>query len=551
MSWQAGRHTWKFGGSFQHYRNFRGVVPDYGTFSFNGSFTGNAYADFLLGLPLRSQRVTPLGEREMTLNEYGFYAEDSFKVSQKLTVNYGVRWDLYGTPSASDHLMYNWDPATGDVVVDPKGIAKVSPLYPSTITVTPGKVQANMDKSDIAPRIGAAYSLTDHSVLRGGYGIYTARFANGGNFSNFLPISPQLGSTGPFAISEIYQNPAKLGPDSFSFPNPYPQSTSGRIIPSQSVTGYPRDLGHGRIHQYSVSYEHEIAHTGLRASYLGSRSTGLNYSVNVNLPKPSLIPFTSARRPYPQFFSTTEVRSDGGARFNAFQFSVKRRQGGLTFGGSYSYSRSTANYLDTENPYDVLSHWANDGVTRRHYASANAVWALPFGKGQRYLSGGGVADRLVGGWSTSVVTYLASGLWFSPSFDDVDSSNTGTVGGLPDRVGDPDHVPGGKNINNWFNTAAFAVPQNGHFGNALPNSLEGQHLYQTHISLTKSTAITDRVHFIFITQISNVFNHPQFLTPSGDISVEGGNQMTSQYGTFDSLESGQVRQITFLGGFTF
>ncbi len=552
VSWQVGRHVWKFGGSAQHYRNFYGVVPDYGTFNFDGSITGNAYADFLLGLPQRSQRVTPLGQREITLNEYGIYAEDSFKVSQKLTVNYGLRWDLYGTPSASDHLMYNWDPATGNVIVDPKAVAKVSPLYPSTITVKPGSVQARMDKTNLVPRVGVAYSLTDHSVIRGGYGIYTARFDSAGNFNNFLPINPQLGSTGPFAISEIYQNVVAPGTQPLlSFPNPYPSSTASASVPSQSVIGYPQDLSHGRIHQYSVSYEHEIAHIGLRASYLGSRSTGLNYSVNVNLPKPSLIPFTADRRPYPQFFSTTEIRSDGGAKFNAFQVSAKRRLGGLNFGGSYSYSRSTVNYLDTENPYDVLSHWANDGVTRRHYVSANAVWALPFGKGQRHLSGGGMTDRVVGGWSTSVVTFLASGLWFSPSFDGTDSSNTGTVGGLPDRVGDPNKVPGGKNINNWFNLAAFAVPQPGHFGNALPNSLEGQHLYQTHISLTKSTAITDRVHFIFITQISNVFNHPQFLTPSGDISVEGGNQMTSQYGTFDSLESGQVRQITFQGGFTF
>lgn len=179
-------------------------------------------------------------------------------------------------------------------------------------------------------------------------------------------------------------------------------------------------------------------------------------------------------RPYQEFFSTTEIKSDGGAKFNAFQISAKRRLGGLTFGGSYSYSRSTANYLNTENPYDVLSHWANDGVTRRHYASANAVWALPFGKGRRYLSGDGISDRIVGGWSTSVVTFLASGLWFSPSFDSVDSSNTGTVGGLPDRIGDPNNVSGGKNINNWFNVAAFAVPQQGHSGNALPYSLEGQ-----------------------------------------------------------------------------
>ena len=200
----------------------------------------------------------------------------------------------------------------------------------------------------------------------------------------------------------------------------------------------------------------------------------------------------------------------------------------------------------------MLDHWANDGVTRRHYASASVVWPLPFGRGRHFLGNDGtLLDRAVGGWSTSVVTFLASGLWFSPSYDGSDPSNTGTFGGLPDLVGNPNAVPGGKSIGNWFNTAAFAVPQPGHFGDALPNSLESQNFYQTHVSLTKSVALSERVHFIFISQISNLFNHPQFLSPSGDISVPGGNQFTSQFGTFDSLESGQQRQITFLGGFTF
>jgi hypothetical protein len=200
----------------------------------------------------------------------------------------------------------------------------------------------------------------------------------------------------------------------------------------------------------------------------------------------------------------------------------------------------------------VLSHWANDGVTRHQYAVATVVWALPFGGDHQLFAGSGSGvKRFVGGWSVSAVTYLASGLYFSPFFDGVDSSNTGTVGGLPDLVGNPNKVTGGKSINNWFNQAAFAVPQPGHFGNALPNSLESQNLYQTQVSLTKSFPITDRVHFTFNSQISNLFNHPQFLNPSGDVSVAAGNQFTSQFGTFDSLETGQQRQITFLGGFSF
>ena len=151
----------------------------------------------------------------------------------------------------------------------------------------------------------------------------------------------------------------------------------------------------------------------------------------------------------------------------------------------------------------------------------------------------------------SAITYLASGLYYSPYFEGPDTSNTGTVGGLPDLVGNPNAVPGGKNINNWFNQAAFAAPQPGTFGNALPYSLESQNLYVTHLSAIKATPITERVNFTFTAQISNLFNHPQFLTPSGNVTNPGGNQFTSQFGTFDSLERAQARQITFQGGFTF
>lgn len=557
FTWQKGRHVLKFGGSAVHFSNFYGFVNDYGTFTFDGSITksgaatsASAYADFLLGLPRQSQRTNPLGNREQTLNEYGFFTQDSFKLSPKLNIDYGVRWDIYGTPSAADHLMYNFDPATGNVIVDPAGISKVSRLYPKNITVQSGDVRALVDKTNITPRVGAAYQLTSNSVLRGGYGIYISRLGSSGNFNNFLPINPQLGSTGPFSISEVYNN-SSTG-STFSFPNPYPSSTGSAVAPSQTIVGYPRQTNHGHIHQFSATYEIELKKTGFRVSYVGSRSTGQNYTVNIDKPAPSTTAFTSSRNPYPQFVSATLLRYDGGANYNGLQFDVRRRVGSLTFSANYALSSSQANYLNVENPFNLLARYANDGLTRRHYSSGTLTYALPFGHGRRYLNGAGAfTDRAVGGWSMNVLTYLASGTYFSPSFSGADPSNTNTLGGLPDLVGDPGNISGGKTKTNWFNTAAFAVPQQGRFGNALPNSLVGQNLYQTHLSLIKGTAITERVKFNFVTQISDLFNHAQFLNPSGNISSVSGNQFTSQIGTFDSYEVAKPRNITFQGALVF
>jgi hypothetical protein len=188
----------------------------------------------------------------------------------------------------------------------------------------------------------------------------------------------------------------------------------------------------------------------------------------------------------------------------------------------------------------------------RHYASITASWTLPFGKGHKYLSNASpIVERAAGGWVLTSLTYLGSGIWYSPLYSGSDQSNTGTFGGLPDLVGNPSSFTGGKGALDAFNDAAFAVPQSGTFGNAKPNSLENQDLYLTHLGLLKIIPINQRVSFHFQTQISNLLNHPEFLPPSGDVTVAGGNQYTSQLGVFSSLERGTPRQITFQGAIRF
>jgi hypothetical protein len=568
--WQTGRHVWKFGFIYQHYRATYGFVNDYGTLNFDGSVTGNAYADFLLGIPQSSARTNPLPTRHLYVSNWGIYAQDNFQLSPKLTLNYGLRYDYYGTPDAPDNRMYNWDPASGDVIVSQAGMADISPLYPSSITVTPGAVRAISDKTNFAPRIGAAYRLSKNSVIRGGYGIYTARLDAGyilapgnaissvgpngyGTYNPFQLINPQLGSTGPFSITQTYLNVVTPGAQPLlQFPNPYPASTSLAAVPTQTVYGYPRQSNLGLIQQFNGTYEREINKIGLRASYLGSRSSGLNYVLNIDLPHPSTTPFIQANLPYPQFYQAYYTHFDGGAKYDAVQFEARRRAGGLTFDASYSLQRSIANYLNTQNPYSVLNNWANDGVTMRQYAVISGSYDLPFGKDQRYLSNAtGVVKDAATGWVITSINYLGSGVWYSPSFTGSDPSNTGTFGGLPDKVGNPQSFAGGKQPLEAFNDAAYAVPQTGTFGNAQVNSLQSQHLYLMHVGILKATPITERVTFDFQCHIANLLNHPEFAIPSGIISVPGGNQYTSQLGTFNSLERGQPRQISFRGAFRF
>ncbi|HJY06133.1 MAG TPA: TonB-dependent receptor, partial [Bryobacteraceae bacterium] len=261
MTWSKGRHVMKFGGELKPQSRFVGNIPDgsYGSFTFNGSLTGYGYADFLLGLPFTSTRLDPLTRRTLKDSELGLFITDSFKVNSRLTLDLGLRWDRFGSPSYSDGLQYNWDPATGDVIVPSNLVSRVSPLYPKSITVIGGDVRQHPDWKNFVPRIGVAYRLSDKWVIRGGYGIFNETL---GRYSRL--------ASSPFQVSETYQNVVTNGQPLLSFPNPFPSSLASARIPSQNVTGYPLDTSNGKIHQYNVTIERQIKDVGLRLSYVGS-----------------------------------------------------------------------------------------------------------------------------------------------------------------------------------------------------------------------------------------------------------------------------------------
>lgn len=542
ITWTTGRHVWKVGLQYLSYRDFTGIVPDYGSFSFNGRITGHPYADFLLGIPFTSSRVNPLVNRREYSGELGVYAQDSFKVGPNLTFDYGLRWDYFRPGRYEDGLMYNWDKATGAVIVPSDALAQVSPLYPDTIGVRPGDVFAKADKGNFRPRVSAAYRLSERMVLRGGYG----------SFSERLDTFEGAQGGGPFQLSETYQNIVAPGePPLFTFPDPFPGLAFARV-PSQSVSFYPLQTDNGTIHQFNVSLEREILdRVGVRASYIGSRSAGLNYGVNINKPEPSTIRFTPSRRPWPQFVSVNETRSDGRARYDAFQAQVRRRAGQFTFNAHYTIARDQADYLYRENPYDVTGHWFNHADTRHHYAVVSTMWTLPVGRDQRYLANASpLLNRLVGGWSLSTVSYFGSGTWFSPSFSGADPSNTGTTGGVPDRIG-PGNLPADERTpDRWFNPSDFAVPPAGRFGNAGLNFLEGDGLHVHHVSLSKDTRLAGNVRFTFSVTASNVFNQVHFANPAANISTASAGRISDVMSDFQPERAGR-RMVTLKGIFRF
>ena len=520
MTWSKGKHVVKWGSDLRLFRDHNFGIPEgtYGTFTFNGSLTGVDYGDFLLGLPYNSTRLDPLTDRRQKAYEWGLFITDTFKVSRRLTLDYGLRWDFFPPSSYNDGLQYNWDPASGNVVVPEAAQSKISPLYSPKIKIATGQVVPNASKTNFRPRIGVAYRLRDDFVIRGGYGQYTE------SFSNFFRAQ----GTGPFQISESYFNSITNGVPLLSFPNPFPSSLASAAIPSQSVSGYPLDTSHGVIHQFNVSMEKELGRWGIRLSYIGSRSTGLNYAVALNKPLPSLIPFTASRRPWSQFVGASYTYSDGQAKYNSGQIEVQRKMGALLFDAHYTLASNMNNMTNTENPYDHL-WWGRDNYTSRHRAVANLTYDLPFGKGRRYLtSAPGYVNQVVGGWQLGWVAYFQSGQYFTPSFSGSDPSNTNTSGGRPDRIADGNYAAGQRDRNKWFDASAFAVPAAGRFGNAGANTLEGPGMQLHHLSLIKNFPITERVKFVIQGMFTNIANHPIFDFPFSNISAPASVAKTYQ-----------------------
>jgi hypothetical protein len=538
VTWSRGRHILRFGGEYKPQSRFQGNIPEgtYGSFSFNGTFSGYGYSDFLLGLPFQSTRLDPLTNRTTRDSELGLFLTDSFKATARLTLDLGIRWDRFGSPEYEDGLMYNWDPASGAVIIPAEARGAVRPLYPANIRIETGDVRQNPKLSNIVPRIGAAYRLSDRTVLRGGYGI----------FNETLGRYSRIQGGGPFQISETYQNTITNGVPLFSFPNPFPSSLASARPASQNVTGYPLDPDNGKIHQFNITIEQQVRDIGLRLSYVGSRNRGMNYSIGVNKPQPSLIPFTASRRPYPEFLNATYFRSDGAQKFNALTFEVQKKAGSVTFDTHWTWASNYDNTLTLENPY-AERLWSRDQFTPRQRAVFNVVWQIPVGKGQHFLPDApAVVNAALGGWQLYWIGYLETGHYFTPTFAGSDPSNTNTSGGRPDRVCNGNLPSGQRDVNRWFDPSCFKVPAAGNFGNSGANVLEGPGYNMQNVSISKTFPLTERFRFALTASASNALNHPNFAAPAANISSPGTVGVVSSL-----VEGAKARRIELRGRIDF
>jgi hypothetical protein len=551
LSWTRGSHSMKFGlDAIRDRLNETSISPlIYGGYNFTGIYTNHGYADFLLGFPQTTQLAVPTPPRYLRATTWALFAQDQFKVNRKLTLNYGVRWQLAGPFYHQFGAIYSFNPTTGALVIPDNALDRVNPFFPKNIPIEtaskagyPANTLVDFPKDSIQPRFGFAYKpfASGNTVIRGGYGIY-------GNLI-YRPLARDMGG-GPFAGSATFVNSFTNGVPLFSFPEPFLTSAIG-AAGTQNVQGKNPHLKIPYTQQWNLTIEQQVKEMGFRVSYVGTRTVNLPYRRNLNLPPPSTTLFSASRRPYPQYNQVIWTDNGGNEFYGGLEASATKRYGkNLTFGTGWTWARDLTDSQDSggggtsfggqviQDQFNRRAERANNGLVLKQRAFGYAIYALPLGRNQRFLNNANRwVEGLLGGWQTSWNLNLQSGQYFTPSFTGRDPSNTNTIGGRPDRIGNGNRPAGERVIGGWFDTSAFKIPgcpdnnpicpestrtNVGRFGNSGLNILEGPGISNLDFALGKYFSFSEKTRMQLRLNMVNALNHPNFAVPRSNISAPG------------------------------
>ncbi len=574
LTWVRGSHSFKTGVDFQYNQAYGPSVPDeiFGYFSFEGFFTGSSYADFLLGYPRYARRAAYRGDRDKHGTDMALYFQDSWRLAQKVTLEWGVRYERQFASVDDAELMYNLDPSTGNLVVPDKALAsgKINPLLPSNIRVVSaseaGFPQAlrNPQKGNFVPRLGVAFRPFDNTVIRGGYGIFVDGFGT-------YVTAPQ--TTPLFGYVEEFRNANRTNP-TYVFPNPFVGTGASYGALNVGTDSYPAfdvNIRNPRFHQWNLTMERQLGEIGVRLSYIGSASRDLLYRQSLNVPAPSTTPYSAARKPWQQYANVYFASNDGlgagkaGSDYHSMQVDVEKRFGnGLYFQGAWTWAKLMSDVEDArsefgphiENPFDVGRERAVEAYSPRHRVSGAAIWELPIGRGRR-LGGNmpGFLDGILGQWSLSSFFFFETGQFFTPYFTGRDISGTsltrpqhseGALGGLrPDRIADGNLPVDQRTQQRWFDASAFVIPAAniGRFGNCGRNVIEGPGLNVQHAALGKRFVLKEGTTLQFQINANNVFNHTNLSLSSAALNLSQPLNVGRITGTRGGLENGGPRNI--------
>ena len=527
MTLVRGSHTLKFGGMYvRHLFNGFSAFPTRGAYTFNGQFSRQigsttaqtVLADFALGVPNGVNRNILEGIFGMRFWNLSGFADDSWRVTNRLTWNFGLRYELFAPPYEVKDYWSNFDVATGRLVL---------------AGGDSGRRLRDFDTNNLAPRMGIAYQLTSDqkTVLRSGFGVSYVEAGQGGGqlyknlpFSFLQVISTDQNGVPPLRISDGM--PAPVRPDIND-----PVQLSGG-----NPNAWDFHLQATRAMQWSLGIQREILpNLLLDVSYVGSRTYGLISNVNINQSSPG--PGAQGpRRPFfpinPNVTNVTYRTNYGASKYHSLQTRVERRYAqGLALALSYTWSKYMSNSGNINGggngpPQDAQCYrceWGAMPDDRAHVGVLNHVYELPFGIGRRYARSGALG-HIVGNWNLSGIWSFSTGQRFTPALAATVSNSAGGGGERPNRVLDGNLPSDQRTIDRWFDLGAFVTPAQFTFGNTGRGILEGPGYYNVDLGIHRNFPIGERYRLSFRWEMFNAFNRANFDVPNAVI----GNPVAGQ-----------------------
>ena len=519
VTWIKGRHAVKFGGQFLRYnqrRFYAGNNGSLGFINFNGAFTGFAFSDFLLDQVSSKGRGggDPNDPWTHLQNRSSVFIQDDFKATRSLSLNLGLRWAYTSPLVEQDNRQSNFDLVTGRQIFAQDGSIEQRALYKPYY-------------KGYEPRLGAAWTLSENLVVRGGYGI--SQFMEGTGANLRLPLNP------PLFFESMVNYDATTGPGTIKtgFAELVPGTT-----PSGNVRAYDPNLRPQFTHQWNAFVEYRLTSTmSAQVGYVGHHATHLVTPVEGNQALPGVgdpstwAPKTTRRplfqaQPLVTTIATTAARS--GSKYNSMQASVRQRMGnGAEFLASYTLAKGTTNNRGFygvfggtglqgvtsategaywQNTYDPEAEWGPAFHDVRHNAIFSATYELPFGK-----------ERAYGGWRVGGIFQARTGLPITVTDGRARSLQGERGSERPNCIGDP--VPSNQSIDKWLDINAFEAAALGTFGNCPVGVARAPGYTNVDLMFAKRVDIQGPRYAEFRVEMFNALNHPSFGPPARDISV--------------------------------
>jgi outer membrane receptor protein involved in Fe transport len=540
LTWVRGTHSMKFGVEYRYNMMMSSGVPFQGRFLFNGQSSGNAFADFLLAAP--NQIVVANGPAviDMRASNYNFFVQDDWKVTRRLTLNMGLRYE-YDTPPTDVALgqLLNFYPELY------RGAGTESGLVIGG--KTPGVPASTVygDRNNFGPRFGFAYALGQQSrtVLRGGYGIFYDSRA--GQVTQQKLFEPPYSANQTVVLRPT--DPAR----GYVFPAPIDLSRPTQTVSGGTLSIRPieKNTRMDYVQQWNFGIQREVR-SGLlvTGSYIGTRGLQLFRATNINYPR---LVGSSYVRPYDGL--TTIVQSQAGATsdYHSAQFTVQRRfargasvLAAYTLGKALDDSTTGVRYFtsSTGDPSNLRGSRGPADFDRTHrlVVSFNVDVPNPFGANSR-----GVARAIFSGWELSGVVTMQSGTPFSvtnsaSNLDRDGQAGSPGTGGRADRVDGVSQTTNGdvsSRLDAFLTPTAFSLAPRSRYGTLGRNTIRGPgaHLWDTRLS--KVTALRESLRLRFLAEAFNTWNHPAFGNPSSVLD-------TAAFGTIrTTLSNARIIQL--------